>query len=228
MIAQLSNGKKQNELIDFNGKKIRHIRCRVKAGVGYLSKEKALPIKEHIFKSIHSHKQNYLVQNAENYLYLLYEGKDKKDKLIRGYRILSLLDISQMKINSIEDLKKEPEYQFLSKGKSNNVSKLKLKAILKVGDRIIFYKQHKEEIIKENVKDRLYKIYKFNEMTTTGYLYCQFHKEARPDGDLGDGETSFNPEKYQPRLKVSSDKFNCLIENHDFNFKNDGTLEWLP
>lgn len=75
--------------------------------------------------------------------------------------------------------------------------------------------------------DRLFKIYKFNELTSTGYLYCQNHIEARPDGDLGDGDTLFNPEKYQPRLKLSADNFNCAIENEDFIINSDSTLSWL-
>lgn len=224
---QLEKGIKVNELIDFNGKKIRHIRCRVKAGIGFLSQEKALPIKEHIFKSKHKHKQEYLVQNAENYLYLLYEGRNIKEKTIRGYKILNLFDIAKLGVNNIEDLRREPEYQTLRKNKGKETLVLKLKAILKVGDRIIFYNVHKEEITNESLKQRIYKIYKFNEMTTTGYLYCQFHLEARPDGELGDGDTLFNPEKYQPRLKLSADNFNCIIENKDFRIKSDGSIEWI-
>jgi len=64
-------------------------------------------------------------------------------------------------------------------------------------------------------------------MTTTGLLYLQHHIEARPNDELGDGETLFNPEKYQPRLKLTSDNFNCLIEHKDFKIKPDGEIEWL-
>ncbi len=224
---QLEKGIKAIDLTDFNDKKIRHIRCRVKAGVGFLSQEKALPLKEHIFKSKHKHKQEYLVQNAENYLYLLYEGRNIKEKTVRGYKILNLFDIAKLGVTNIEDLKKESEYQTLQKTKGKEILVLKLKAILKVGDRIIFYSEHKEEITNENLKLRIYKIYKFNEMTTTGYLYCQFHLEASPDGELGDGDTLFNPEKYQPRLKLSADNFNCIIENKDFKIKSDGSIEWI-
>ncbi|MGH2647820.1 MAG: hypothetical protein ACRDE8_09650, partial [Ginsengibacter sp.] len=61
----------------------------------------------------------------------------------------------------------------------------------------------------------------------SGLLYCQNHIEARPDSELGDGDTKFNPEKYQSRLKLTSNNFNCLIENLDFIISNDGNVEWL-
>ncbi|MDZ4844834.1 MAG: HNH endonuclease domain-containing protein [Chitinophagales bacterium] len=225
---QLQNGKKPHEVVDFNGKIIRHIRCRVKAGRGVLSKDKALPIKKHAaaFLSKHPHKQEYLTQNEENYLFLLYEGVDKKNKPTRGYKILNLFDITLLGITDIEQLKNESEFQKLKKGKEKNQIELKLKAILKVGDKVIFYKENREEITKENVGNRTYRIYKFNEMTTTGYLYCQFHSEARPDNELGDGDTMFNPEKYQARLKLRPDEFNCLVEGKHFEIKPDGKIDW--
>ena len=64
-------------------------------------------------------------------------------------------------------------------------------------------------------------------MTTTGYLYCQYHLEASQDGELGDGDTKFNPNKYQARLKLSAENFNCLIENVDFIIKPDGQINYI-
>lgn len=221
---QLEKGIKQIELVDFNNKPIRHIRCRYKAGIGFLSKEKAIPIKEHLFKSKYEHKQNYLAQNEGNYLYLLYEGKDKNDKIIRGYRIINLFDIAQLNLKNIEHLKNEKEYMNLQKKKGKNVIELELKNILKVGARIILYKNNRDEITNHNANNRLFYIYKFNEVASTGYIYAQFHKEARTNEELGDGDISFYPDKYQARLKLRPDEFNCLIESNDFEIKPDGEV----
>lgn len=154
--TQLENGIKQNELVDFNNHKIRHLRCRVKAGRGFLKIDTAIPIKEHVFKSNYKHKQEYYVQNDENYLYLLYEGKGKNDKIVRGYQILNLFKIAQLKIENLNELWSEPEYQILRKSIGKNELILTLKAILRVGDKVLFFKEHKEEITKENLNDRLH------------------------------------------------------------------------
>ena len=122
---QIENGQKINEVVDFQNNHIRHLRCRVKAGVGFLSKEKAMPIKKHIFKSKHEHKKEYLVQNEENYLYLLYEGVNKKNEVVRGYRILNLFEVANLGISNINQIKSEPEFQNIQKGNGKNLLKIK-------------------------------------------------------------------------------------------------------
>lgn len=221
---QLKNGIKVEDLIDFNGKKIRHLRCRYAAGRGFLSMEKALPIKSHLFKSKHAHKQNYLVQNSDNYLFLLYEGKNQKGKIIRGHRILNRMDIVQHGFTDITEIKNNNAFNTLEKGK--NTTTLLLKAILRQGDRIILYKEHKDELTNTNLKQRLFTIFKFNEPApSTGYVYLQHHMEARANDELTKlEEKDFNPEKYQPRIFLSPDKLNCLIENIDFTINPDGTI----
>src|SRR5690606_17014952 len=92
---QLDNGTPLSTVVDFNNKPIRHIRMRVKAGVGYLSKEKSMAIKNHTYVSKQQHKREVLTQNEENYLFLFYEGVNSKGKIIRHYRILNLFDVAQ-------------------------------------------------------------------------------------------------------------------------------------
>ena len=79
--------KNGNEIkTDKNGNKlnpIRHIRCKVKYSKGYISFQKSIPIKEHIYTSTkrlinlpdRSHKQKIHALNDNNYLFLWYEGK---------------------------------------------------------------------------------------------------------------------------------------------------------
>lgn len=224
---QLDSGKKIEDLVDFNGKKVRHLRCRVKAGLGFLSQEKALAIKSHIFKSKHLHKQDYLVQNSDNYLYLLYEGKNEKGKTIRGYRILNRMDIAQNDINSIKEIKSINTYNSLNKSKGKSTLTLPMKAVLRPGDRVILYKEHKDELTDSNLRQRLFVIFKFNEPAPNiGYVYLQHHLEARPNDQLTKlEEKDFDPENYQPRVFLNPDKLNCLIENIDFFITPDGTIK---
>ncbi len=219
---QLDDGRSIAEVVDFNNKSIRHIRVRAKAGVGFLSKEKALPIKEHIYISKKLHKRYSLAQNEENYLFLLYEGLDSREKRVRGYRILNLLEIAQLGINNINELKSEPEFQTIKKGNVN----LTLKVMLKAGDRAIFYEHHKEEITNNNAQMRMFKLYKFNVMGTP-YLYFQNHMEARPENEIEKEDVEYNPNKYQARLALKIDKTNCLFEGIDFKIKPDGEIKWI-
>ncbi|HYD92416.1 MAG TPA: hypothetical protein VEA37_13130, partial [Flavobacterium sp.] len=222
---QLDKGIKQNELVDFNNKRVRHLRCRVKAGIGYLKMKTAIQLKKHIFNSKQEHKQEYYVQNDSNYLYLLYEGNNNNGNTTRGFRIINTFELAKSGIKKLKQLRLEPEYQTLTKGK--NV--LQLKAILRAGDRVIPYKEHKEEITSSNIGERLFKVIKFNEPAPgTAYVYLQHHLEARPNDVLIKlEEKDFNPLKYQPRIFLSPSKLNCLIENLDFKINNDGSIIWL-
>lgn len=228
LIKQIHQGISKENLKDFNGNIIRHLRCRVKTGAGFLKSETALPIKEHIFKSKQAHKQNYFVQNDENYLYILYEG-ESEGKRQRGYRILNRFDIAQLKIKRIDELKSDEHYSTLTKVKGKKSNVLQLKAILKVGDRVLLYQQHQDEITAQDYSRRLYKIFKFNEPApSTAYIYLQHHLEARPNESLTKlEEKDYEPKKYQARIFLSADKFNCLVEHIDFVISPDGEIKWI-
>lgn len=221
---QIDKGVSLTNLTDFKNNRIRHIRMRVKAGKGNLSKEKTIPIKNHVYQSKHIHKRIALTKNEENYLFLLYKGMNEKGKVVSGYRILNLFDIAQLRIKNINQIKKEPEFQTLTKGKDE----LSLKVVLKAGDKVIFYEKDKEEITKENAHLRMYKVFKFNEPSTnTGYVYMQNIIEARPDNMLEKGEKAYDSKKYQARLEFTADKLNCLFEGIDFKINADGEIHWL-
>lgn len=225
---QIEKGKKINEVLDFNNKKIRHIRCRVKAGVGFLSQEKAIELRRHSHLSKHTHKQSVLVQNDSNYLYLVYELQTEK-KLERADRIINLFEMATLKsfkdLNCYKDILKEKEFQTFQKGKNN----LPLKYIIKEGDKIILYKESKNEIKDISINElhkRTFRVNKFNEMGTA-FLYAQNHLEARPENELENAEVEINFNKYQPKLKLNVNKLNCVVENYDFKIKPDGTIDWL-
>jgi ethanolamine utilization protein EutQ (cupin superfamily) len=78
-----------------------------------------------------------------------------------------------------------------------------------------------------NLLQRTFRVYKFNDMGATRYIYLQNHIEARKNDLLGDGGTEFNKTEYQSRLKLRADEFNCAIEGKHFEVKIDGEIKWL-
>lgn len=100
---------------------------------------------------------------------------------------------------------------------------LRLKRILRVGDRMVLFKNSRDEITASNIRNRLYVLFKFNEMGTP-YLYLRHHLEARPNDELPREEVEFIPERYQPRLALKISKLNCLFEGIDFDIEPDGTI----
>jgi CRISPR-associated endonuclease Csn1 len=228
---QIEGGKQIGEATDFQDKPIRHIRCRVRVGKGFLSNEKALTIKKHVFLSKHKHKQDYLSLNEENYIFLLYEGLNEKQQLLRDYKILNLFEVANLNLISISALKLETEFKTCEKKQGKMSTLLPLKAILKSGNRVIFFKENRYELkdlLIEDVVKRLYRIVKFNELgANTAYVYLQHHLEARPDSELEKGDKKLDFLQYQPRLEFTCDKMNCAIEDIDFRIHPDGRITWL-
>lgn len=228
--TQVQEGKKINEVVDFQGKRLRHLRCRVKAGRGYLTTEKAIELKTHSHLSQQEHKQFVLVQNSAdgNYLYLLYE-MEENNKPKREARILSLFDFSnEYKFSNINEIWDDRALNQTEDG-------VPLKYILKVGQMAIFYSDSKEELKeldKQQLQNRLFRIYKFNEVGSP-YIYLQNHLEARSEEELDklekkkDGYTKFDKDIYQYRLKLKSSKLNCIFQGKDFAIKPDGEILWI-
>lgn len=203
---------------------IRHVRCKVAAGRGYLTK--ALPIKEHAFLSKYEYKQRYYAQNEINYLYLLYEWHNENE-VKKTHRIINLFEAKELGIKNSNELFEVPDFKLLYKGSATNKKNFELKNIIKTGMRVLVWKESAEELRdldKKELLKRLYKVYKFNEIGPTGYIYLQYHKEARNDKELGAGDKTFEPAIEQPRLRFSADNFNCLIEGKDFDITLDGKI----
>lgn len=205
---------------------IKKVRCKVAAGRGYLTPEKALEIRQHQHRSKHLHKQHIYAQNEENTYCLYYESDNA-----RAFRIIGLYELANL------DTKKEKEfylhnyYNKIETGKGNNKTILALASILKVGTKVIFFKENLEELKyldKKDLLQRVFRIYKFNEPApSTIYVYFQNHIEARKNEDIGNGEKDLNLHSYQPRLFLGASKFNAAIENKHFEIMLDGTIKWL-
>jgi CRISPR-associated endonuclease Csn1 len=224
---QLKRGviKSLTEATDFQGKRIRHLRCAFKAGRGYLTPEKAIELKKHSHLSKHEHKQFVLVKNSieGNYLYLFYENEDG-DKPKRKAKIISLFDFrNEYGLSNVDEIWKDKVLTQTEDG-------VPLKYILRVGQRAIFYSETKEELkalSDKELNDRVFVIYKFNESGTPD-LYLKNHIEARPNPEIDKlCKNDFDPDDYQPGLSLKAIKLNCIFEGKDFEIRPDGEIVFL-
>lgn len=209
---------------------IKKVRCKVAAGRGYLTPAKALPVREHDFKSKQEYKQHVYVQNEENTLCLYYEG-EVNGKAERAFRIVGLFELAQLHLSSVEKIKEDNAYKSVLAGKGKMRLPIPLTAILQSGTRVIPFSQNREELKELQQKQllrRLFKVFKFNEPApSTIYCYIQNHLEARSNEELGGGEKELKLNTYQPRVFLSAAKFTCAIEGKDFEIKPDGEIKWL-
>ena len=203
---------------------IRHVRCKVAAGRGFFTKDKAIEVKAQTYPSKYKYKNSYYAQNDGNYLCLLYEGV-KKGKVERRFKFLNFFEISTLSIKKTEDLWKEPYFKTIEDGKSI----LQLTAIIKTGYRILMWKSSPDELVGLTDKDlnsRLFVVYKFN-LKGANCIYLQNHLDARSEIPKDENYTSFDEKKYQARLTLVANGFNCLIEYRDFIITDTGKIMLL-
>ena len=199
---------------------IRHIRCKVKAGRGYMTREKSLESRQHIQVSTKknmnisdkSYKQRVYAQNDTNYLFLLYEGI-KKGKVDRKSRIVSLWEAGMLRRNSqdksVENLITDmPDYNVI---KEKNVE-YKLSAIIKVGDYVLLWNETPDEVRDldfSQISQRLYVVVKFNNKGSD-CIYLKKHITANID----------------PDVNFVANNFNCMIEHRDFEIDTLGYIHF--
>lgn len=219
------NGKEIKQ--DKNGRPvlpIRHVRCKVAAGRGVFTKDKAIEVKKQTYLSKREYKNMYYAQNDENYLCLLYEGT-KKGKTERRFRFINYFEIASIGIKNLNELQNEP---YFNKIEEKNVT-LNLSAIIKKGTKVIMWDKTPKEIesISTNfLNQRMYIVYKFN-LKGANCIYLQNHIEARAEISKEEDFTVYNPNIYQARLTLVANGFNCLIENKDFTINELGNINLL-
>ncbi|SHL79951.1 type II CRISPR RNA-guided endonuclease Cas9 [Flavobacterium xinjiangense] len=185
-----------------------------------------------VFLENRDHKQNYYATSGDGYLYLFYEGA-VKGKLERDYECYSLLEVSKLnkiKATTLEDL--------LPKLKTVKNTEIPLRAILKSGQKVFFFKENMDELKelpKNELMKRLYRILYFEKdglkkdggIKRDGRIQFKFHSEARQDTKLENAESSLDFENPHPKLRLSKGNFDFAIENKDFTINADGTIKWL-
>jgi CRISPR-associated endonuclease Csn1 len=229
---QISNGVNISEIKDFNGKTIRRVRVRVKAGRGFLDADKVTDLKEQAYKSKYPYKNFYYTNSGDNYAFGYYKGN-----LNRKIIPINLFEASKVKkLNStfkIEDFFEK----LLIVGKGNNREEIPLCHVFQVGQKVLFFDTDVSEIqALSNFSDRLYFVKKLAD-ANQGLIQFQHHLESRNDDQLSmdfptnsfgqkgkNGFSRFTQDFVAPRLLLSPGNFNFLIEGKDFDFSLDGKV----
>ena len=212
---------------DKNGRPIspiRHVRCKVSAGKGFFTIDKAIKVKTQSYKSRYEYKNTYYAQNDTNYLCLLYEGV-AKGKVERQFRFLNYYEVAQLRIKDISQIKNEPYFQIIEDKKTT----LNLSSIIKVGTRVLMWNNSPEELADlrpAELSKRLFIVYKFN-LKGANCIYLRNHLEARNEIPKNEDYTIFDENKRQPLLTLVANGFNCLIEGRDFKITDLGKIVYL-
>lgn len=203
--------------------KIRHIRVfTADKNPPIIKKQTYINEKHSPFLENKEHKQNYYATSGDGYLYLFFEGM-VKGKIERDYECFSLLQVAQLnkiKATTLEDL--------LPKTKTVKKSEIPLRAILKSGQKVFFFKNEMDELKDISMNEllkRLYRIIFFE--SGDGRIQFKFHSEARQDTKLGKAESSIDYDIPHPKLRLSKGNLNFAIEHEDFVVNADGTIKWL-
>lgn len=234
-IKRAGNFKKAFEegiyLLDQNGKphgnKIRHIRVFKDGEV-----KEPLEIKKQTYLSDKAYKQHYWAANGKNFAYGLYENEQKQ----RGFKLISLFNVTKLKRTSnilIEMFEQEITTQ-------RPKAKVQLKYVLTSGLKVLFYKENIEELQdlandKKQISNRLYVIEGFEK---DGRVRFTHNIDSRPIDDLKKLEGTFGKGYWQgfsqvnfntpvPKLKLSKDSLNIIVEGYDFKIEMDGSIKWL-
>ena len=212
-----------------NGRKlcpIRHVRCRVKTGRGYMTYKTSLQIKEQLYSSTknlvniidRSYKKKLYAQNDDNYLLLLYEGI-KRGRIVRKSKIVNYHEVAILrqekvadgtyKIKGIEDLLHEPYYNRIEeKGTIYNLS-----AVIMRKTRLLAWEQYPEELYEFSLAElskRLFVVVNFNNKGGD-YLYLKSHINGMDNYEISTG--------------VIKD-FKYMIEGRDFFVDDLGVIRF--
>ena len=228
---QLESGTKQVDLIDFQGRKLRHLRCRVKAARGFMNPDNVTVVKEQVYKSRKDYKNYIYTDSGENYMFGLYVNEFGK-QIVSINKFEAAMQVKYF--NNKYDLFKIKEPVKIKGAEAN------LYHIFEVGQKVLFYDDIEElkELDKSEISNRLYYVKTLFDSKSQRIIF-QHHLEARNNEELlrdfprerfgtkgKDGFSRFNIDFIAPRLLLTPSNFNFIIEGKDFEFKFDGGIEF--
>jgi len=228
---QLDTGTKQTDLVDFQGRKLRHLRCRVKAARGFMNPDNATVVKEQVYKSDKEYKNQIYTDSGENYLFGLYENENGR-KIVSINKFEAAIQNRGSHFIDKKDLFRLKEPVLIRDKESS------LLYIFETGKKVLFYELLEElkDLDKKELSKRLYYVKTLFDAKTQRIIF-QHHLEARSNDDLlkdfpreqfgtkgKDGFSKFTTDFVAPRLLLSPGNFNFIIEGKDFEMKLDGTI----
>ncbi len=206
--------------------KIRHIRV-------FKDVSEPLVIKQQTYKSKLDYKNNYYAGNASNIAYGLYKSENKESFKSKIINLLTASNINKLTGSNILEL----ELNFIEKKEKFN-----LLAILKSGQKVIFYNQNKNELFDLSIKELSNLIYVIDGFEKDGRIRFSHHLNALNNTELKEladlrygkdkfkalyqGCSSLNTESPWPKLKLSMGNLKMCIEYIDFEIKIDGTIKF--
>src|SRR5690606_26176748 len=207
-------------MFDRNGDKvnqIRRIRCKEK-----LKYASAVKVHSHTFVSDKDYKRKTLAVNGENSLCLFF--KNEKGKAMN---IQSIGQVAESGIKNDRQYFDEPYYNEMEIGKGKSKTIISLYAVLKSGQKVLFFKDSMEELkelSKADLSARLFKMYQFE---ADGRIKFRHHLAAGIDTELKkeNKEYSYFDSNEKPVfLRLRQGQWNFAIEGKDFEMKLDGTI----
>lgn len=236
LLAQLSVGVLLSELKDFNGKIIRRIRVRVKAGRGFLDADKVTELKVQTYKSRHEYKNFYYTNSGDNYAFGYYKG-------IVQRKIVSINLIQASKITREVGSSKIEDFfeKFLVLGIGKNQENVSLYHVFQVGQKVLIYFSERSELKDLNPPELSNRLYFVKNLADANAQRIQFqhHLEARNDQQLlndfpklefgtkgKDGFSSFSPDFIAPRLLLTPSNYKFVIEGKDFEMDLGGEIKF--
>ena len=200
--------------------KIRTIRC-FENGLKYTT---AIKVHNHSFVSDKDYKKSTLATNGENTYCLFYKSDSGK-----AMRILSIVDLAEIKLKNVQNLFTEPEFSNFETGKGKNKIQLPLYSVLKSGDKVLFYKDSIHELKdleKPELSNRMFRMYQFEK---DGRIKFRHHLAAGIDTELKKDNPEYSSVNFNEKqifLRLRQGQWNFAIEGKDFEMYIDGTIKW--
>ncbi|SKB75744.1 CRISPR-associated endonuclease Csn1 [Salegentibacter holothuriorum] len=207
--------------------KIRHIRCEFKG----LSYNAAVKPHKHVFISDKEYKHSTIAKGGNNIFCLFYKG-EIKGKEERAINNIGIFDLAKLEIEDEKEFFEIPHFNFIQKKKSQ----LSLYAILKTGQKAIFYKESLEELMELDEKElskRMYKMYQFERGKGGDKIKFKHHLISGPNIDIikklpkeYKEASPFGSFEEQPLMRLTAGNWNFAIEEKDFEINLDGSINW--
>lgn len=188
---------------DTQGKLIRHIRCYVP------SVKNPISVKEQTYLSKKEYKQHYWAAMGDLYAMARYETEGKKP----AYQIYSLFDISQNRVNGIEDIPQTIDVKGVS---------YTLVHVLHSSQQVLIYKEHPDELRGMNAAVLSVHLYVISGFENPKLIKLVHHLSAKKDGDLGKGESIKDYTQMPEKIRCGISTLKYLLEGVDFTITSKG------
>ncbi len=129
------------------------------------------------------YKEEFNVVNDSNYLMALYEKRNEKGKLVRDYKILNNLSVSEFYKYSTHKILKVQNITIEGSLLRHNDDEFKLFQILKPGQMVLLWKNNPEELLEFDVNMLRQRLYVIRGLDDDG-IKLYFHSEARQTTDV--------------------------------------------